>query len=106
MEAARVAAATVAAETKQHERTVVELEALGARLSRASAIIRTAIGEVRRGDGVSEYGRRSDIALEGVLWDNPSIMRRAQVMRRGCVGETNQARDMATEGWMRLAGAQ
>jgi hypothetical protein len=26
-------------------------------------------------------------------------MRRAQIMRRGRVGETNQARDMATEGW-------
>ena len=35
--------------------------------------------------------------------DNPSIMRRAQVMRRGRVGESNMARDMATESWMNLA---
>jgi hypothetical protein len=59
---------------KQHERTVGELEALGERrLSRASGIIRNTIGEVRRGDGVSEYGRRIDIGLEEVISDNPSI---------------------------------
>jgi hypothetical protein len=45
----------VAGLAKQHERTVGELEALGERrLSRASGIIRNTIGEVRRGDGVSE----------------------------------------------------
>jgi hypothetical protein len=83
---------------------VGELEALGERrLSRASGIIRNTIGEVRRGDGVSEYGRRIDIGLEEVISDNPSILRRAQVLRRGRVGETNEARDMATEGWMKLA---
>jgi hypothetical protein len=53
---------------------VGELEALGERrLSRASGIIRNTIGEVRRGDGVSEYGRRIDIGLEEVISDNPSI---------------------------------
>jgi hypothetical protein len=76
------------------------------RLRKASGIIRNTIGEVRRGDGVSEYGRRIDISLEEVLTDNPSIMRRAQIHRRGRVGETNQARDMATEGWMKLARAK
>jgi hypothetical protein len=107
MEKARVAGARVAGLAKQHERTVIELEALGERrLSRASAIIRNTIGEVRRGDGVSEYGRRIDIGLEEVLSDNPSILRRAQVLRRGRVGETNLARDMATEGWMKLASAE
>jgi hypothetical protein len=65
----------------------------------ASGIIRDTIGEVRRGDGVSEYGRRVDIGFAEILSDNPSIMRRAQIMRRGRVGETNQTRDMATEGW-------
>jgi len=76
------------------------------RLSRASGIIRNTIGEVRRGDGVSEYGRRIDIGLEDVISDNPSILRRAQVLRRGRVGETNEARNMATEGWMKLAKAK
>jgi hypothetical protein len=86
---------------------VGELEALGERrLSRASGIIRSTIGEVRRGDGVSEYGRRIDIGLEEVISDNPSILRRAQVLRRGRVGETNEARNMATEGWMKLAKAK
>jgi hypothetical protein len=104
IEKARVAGARLAGLAKQHERTVGELEALGERrLSRASGIIRSAIGEVRRADGVSEYGRRIDIGLEQVLSDNPSIMRRAQIMRRGRVGETNLARDLATEGWMKLA---
>jgi hypothetical protein len=60
-------------------------------------------GEVRRGDGTSEFGRRVDIAFAEILPDSPSIMRRAQVMRRGCVGESNLERDMATEGWMKLA---
>jgi hypothetical protein len=86
---------------------VGELEALGERrLSRASGIIRNTIGKVRRGDDVSEYGRRIDIGLEEVISDNPSILRRAQVLRRGRVGETNEARDMATEGWMKLARAK
>jgi hypothetical protein len=86
---------------------VGELEALGERrLSRASGIIRNTISEVRRGDGVSEYGRRIDIGREEVTSDNPSILRRAQVLRRGRVGETNEARDMATEGWMKLVGAK
>jgi len=85
----------------------VQLEVLGERrLTKASGIIRAAIGEVRRGDGVSEYGRRIDIALEDVLSDNPSIMRRAQILRRGRFGESNQARDMATEGWMKLASVK
>jgi hypothetical protein len=35
--------------------------------------------------------------------ENASIMRRAQILRRGRFGESNQARDMATEGWMKLA---
>ena len=104
MEKARAAGARVAGLAKQQERTVVRLEALGQRrLAKASGIIRTAIGEVRRGDGVTEYGRRIDIALELVLNDNPSHMRRAQILRRGRFGESNQARDMATEGWMKLA---
>ena len=104
MEKARVAGAKMAGLAKQHERTMGELEALGERrLSRTSGIIRNTIGEVRRGDGVFEYGRRIDIGLEEVLSDNPSIMRRAQIMRRGRVGESNMARDMATEGWMQLA---
>jgi hypothetical protein len=30
-------------------------------------------------------------------------MRRAQGMRRGRAGETNLAKDMATEGWMQMA---
>jgi hypothetical protein len=86
---------------------VGELEALGERrLSRASGIIRNTIGEVRRGDGVSEYGRRIDIGLEEVISDNPSILRRAQVLRRGRVGETNEARNMATEGWSKLSKAK
>ena len=98
MEKARVAGAKMAGLAKQHERTMGELEALGERrLSRTSGIIRNTIGEVRRGDGVFEYGRRIDIGLEEVLSDNPSIM------RRGRVGESNMARDMATEGWMQLA---
>jgi hypothetical protein len=42
---------------------------------------------VKCGDGVSEYGRRIDIGLEEVISDNPSILRRAQVLRRGRVGE-------------------
>ena len=54
---------------------------------------------------MTEDGRRVDIALEAVLSDNPSITRRVQVMRRGRVGETNQAKDMATERWMKLAKA-
>ena len=104
LEKARATGARVAGLAKQHDQTAVELESAGERrLNKASAIIRNAIGEVRRGDGVSEYGRRIDIALAEVLSDNPSIMRRAQVMRRGRVGETNHARDMATEGWMKLA---
>jgi hypothetical protein len=104
VEKARATGARVAGLAKQHDRTTSELEALGGRrLSKASGIIRTAIGEVRRGDGVSEYGRRIDVSLAEVLSDNPSIMRRAQVMRRGRVGETNQAKDMATEGWMQLS---
>jgi hypothetical protein len=97
IEKARATGARVAGLAKQHDRTFGELEALGERrLSRASGIIRNTIGEVRRGDGVSEYGRRIDIGLEEVLSDNPSIMRRAQILRRGRVGETNHARDMAT----------
>ncbi|MBR1257950.1 hypothetical protein JQ634_30215 [Bradyrhizobium sp. AUGA SZCCT0240] len=52
---------------------------------------------------MSEYGRQVD--RKHVLFDNPSIMRRAQVMRPGCFGETNGARAVATEGWMKLAKA-
>lgn len=105
VEAARVAFARVAEGAKQRGRMYDELEAAGARPRLpASAIIRTAIGEVRRGDGSTEYGRRVDIGFAEILEDNPSIMRRAQVMRRGRVGESNLARDMATEGWMKLAG--
>lgn len=100
----RAVGARMAGLAKQQDRTTTELESLGVRrLRKASGIIRDAIGEVRRGDGVSEYGRRIDIGLEEILSDNPSIMRRAQIMRRGRVGETNLARDMATEGWMKLA---
>jgi hypothetical protein len=107
IEKARVVGSNVAGLARQHERTVGELEALGERrLSRASGIIRNTIGKVRRGDDVSEYGRRIDIGLEEVISDNPSILRRAQVLRRGRVGETNEARDMATEGWMKLARAK
>jgi len=107
VEKARATGARVAGLAKQQERTVVQLEVLGERrLTKASGIIRAAIGEVRRGDGVSEYGRRIDIALEDVLSDNPSIMRRAQILRRGRFGESNQARDMATEGWMKLASVK
>ena len=104
VEAARMAGALMSSCAKQHDRTLVELESRKQRpAKRASMIIRDTIGEVRRGAGVSEYGRRIDIGLAEVLSDNPSIMRRAQIMRRGRVGETNQARDMATEGWMKLA---
>jgi hypothetical protein len=107
MEEVRVVGAEMAGLAKQQDRTTTELEGLGERrLRKAPGIIRDAIGEVRRGDGVSEYGRRIDIGIELVLSDNPSIMRRAQIMRRGRVGETNRARDMATEGWMKLARAQ
>ena len=107
MEKARTAGAFVASCAKQHDRTATELEGRKQRpAKRASGIIRDTIGEVRRGDGVSEYGRRIDIGLEQILSDNPSIMRRAQIMRRGRVGETNLARDMATEGWMKLARAE
>lgn len=107
VEKARATGARVAGLAKQHDRTSTELEALGTRrLGKASGIIRTAIGEVRRGDGLTEYGRRIDVGLAEVLTDNPSIMRRAQVMRRGRVGETNLAKDMATEGWMKLASGQ
>jgi hypothetical protein len=94
VEAARIAFAKVADTAKRRGRMFDEP---------ASAIMRNAIGEIRRGDGVTEYGRRVDIGFAEILADNPSIMRRAQVMRRGRVGETNQARDMATEGWMKLA---
>lgn len=104
VEKARACGAKVPGLAKQHERTAGELESLGERrLSRASGIIRNTIGEIRRGDGVSEYGRRVDIVFAEILADNPAIMRRAQVMRRGRVGESNLARDMATEGWMKLA---
>lgn len=104
VEKARTAGTRMADLAKQQDRATGDLESLGERrLRKASGIIRDAIGEVRRGDGVSEYGRRIDIGLEEVLSDNPSIMRRAQIMRRGRVGETNMARDMATEGWMKLA---
>jgi hypothetical protein len=48
-------------------------------------------------------GRRIDTGFAEILIDNPCVIRRAQVLRRGRVGETNQARDMATEGWVRLA---
>jgi hypothetical protein len=107
MEKARATVARVAGLAKKQERTVVQLEALGERrLAKASGIIRAAIGEVRRGDGVSEYGRRIDIAIEGVLTDNPSNMARAMRLRRGRPGETNEARDMATEGWVNLSRAQ
>jgi hypothetical protein len=107
MDKARMAGALVANLAKQHDRTGALLESRKQRpAKRASGIIRDTIGEVRRGDGVSEYGRRIDIGLAEVLSDNPSIMRRAQNMRRGRVGETNQARDMATEGWMKLARAE
>ena len=99
-----MAGALMSSCAKQHDRTLVELESRKQRpAKRASMIICDTIGEVRRGAGVSEYGRRIDIGLAEVLSDNPSIMRRAQIMRRGRVGETNQARDMATEGWMKLA---
>ena len=37
------------------------------------------------------------------LWTIPGIMSRTQVMHRGRVGQTNQARDMAGEGWLNLA---
>jgi hypothetical protein len=84
---------------------VGELEALGERrLSRASGIIRNTIGEVRRGDGVRV--RPAHRYRPRVISDNPSILRRAQVLRRGRVGETNEARDMATEGWTKLAKAK
>ena len=99
-----MAGALVANLAKQHDRTGVELESRKQRPGKpAFGIIRDTIGEVRRGDGVSEYGRRIDIGLAEILSDNPSIMRRAQIMRRGRVGETNQTRDMTTEGWMKLA---
>jgi hypothetical protein len=104
MEKARMAGSLMASVAKQHDRTTVELESRKQRPGKpASGIIRETIGEVRRGEGITEYGRRVDIALEGVLTDNPSHMRRAQILRRGRFGESNQARDMATEGWMKLA---
>lgn len=104
IEKARLAGALIASLAKQHDRTGTLLESHKQRPGKpASGIIRDAIGEVRRGDGVTEYGRRIDIAFAEILADNPSIMRRAQILRRGRVGETNQARDMATEGWMKLA---
>lgn len=96
-----------ARQAMQHDRTTAQLESLKVRPGLpASAIIRNTVGPVRRGEGVSECGRRQDIALESILLDNPATMRRAQLHRRGRVGETNQARDMATEGWMRLARAE
>jgi hypothetical protein len=89
---------------KEHSRNREKLEASKQRLGKsAPGIIRETIGEIRRGDSVSEHGRRIDIGFAEILADNPSIMRRAQVMRRGRVGESNLARDMATEGWMKLA---
>lgn len=101
---ARASGAKLAEATKRHDRIGTQLEARKARPGLpASSIIRNTIGEVPRGDGVTEYGRRIDITLEGVLTDNPSIMRRAQILRRGRFGESNQARDTATEGWVNLA---
>ena len=103
----RASGAKLAEATKRHDRTGTKLEARKVRPGLpASVIIRNTIGDVPRGDGVTEYGRRIDIALEGVLTDNPSIMRRAQILRRGRFGESNQARDIATEGWMNLSRAQ
>jgi hypothetical protein len=104
---ARAGGAKLAEATKRHDRSGTKLEARKVRPGLpASAIIRNTIGEVPRGDGVTEYGRRLDIGFAEILADNPSIMRRAQILRRGRVGETNQARDMATEGWMKLANGQ
>lgn len=104
---ARASGAKLAEATKRHDRSGTKLEARKVRPGLpASAIIRNAIGDVPRGDGVTEYGRRLDITLEGVLTDSPSHMRRAQILRRGRFGESNQARDMATEGWVNLAKAQ
>jgi hypothetical protein len=105
MEKARATGARVAGLAKQHGRTVDELEALklGRPFTPASSIIRGGIGQVRGGSGETEYGRRIDIGMAEVLSDNPAIRVRAMVHRRGRVGETNMARDMATEGWMKLA---
>jgi hypothetical protein len=100
VETARVAAARVAELAKQHSRTGAELEASKLRpASVASAIIRGAIGEVRRGDGVSEYGRRIDITLAEVLEMNPGQMMRARDTRRqrGRFGETTGQTDHRVE---------
>jgi hypothetical protein len=104
VDTARVSGALMASIEKQHARNGAQIEALKQRPGKpASGIIRETIGDIRRGDGVTEYGRRIDIGFSEILADNPSIMRRAQIIRRGRVGETNQARDLATEGWMKLA---
>jgi len=66
---------------------------------RASGIMRECIGEVRRGDGVTEYGRRADILLADILSMNRGQLMRARDARRqdGRFGETYAAQDHAVE---------
>jgi hypothetical protein len=107
VETARASAALTANLADQHARIGMRLEAAKQRPGRpASSIIRDTIGPVRRPEGKSEYGRRVDIAFADILVDNPSNMVRAMRLRRGRPGETNEARDMATEGWLNLAKTQ
>lgn len=100
MDKARMAGALVASLAKQHDRTAVELESRKQRPGKpASGIIRNTIGEVRRGDGVSEYGRRVDILLAEVLEMNPGQLMRARDTRRqrGRFGESSAFNDGAVE---------
>jgi hypothetical protein len=102
-EKTRAAVARVAAIARDHDRVLVELEARKQRPEhRASGIMRDCIGEVRRGDGVTEYGRPADILLADLLSMNPGQLMRARDGRRqaGRFGETYAAQDHAVEAIM------
>ena len=56
----RAAIAKFAAIARDHDRVVIDLEARKQRPEpRAPGIVRGCVGEVRRPDGVTEYGRRA-----------------------------------------------
>jgi len=96
----RAIVAKVAAIARDHDRTVMSMEARKLRPEkRVSAIARETVGDVRTGAGVTEYGRRADILLAEVLSMNPAQLMRLRDARRqaGRFGESYQARDHAVE---------
>lgn len=108
MEKARASGARVAGLAKQHDRTTGELESLKLRpATRASTIVRAAIGEIRRADGVTEFGKRIDITLAEVLEMNPGQLMRARDSRRqrGRLNESSEFKDHAVENYLTQARA-